>query len=142
MTVRERVAWIVTAAVVLVSTVTMVIVLNWKDGRPEVRCADAVIAYFHDDAAMRVAAERLDGDPRIAMLWTETQQQAYERFKEVFESQPNLAGLAGPDSLPATVRAVPAPGLTGEGLAGLLKGELATAAEVRPPQCTVDSPTV
>lgn len=73
-----------------------------------------VVAYFDGtdpDSVMRQAARALDGDDRIASVGTETRQEAYERFKEIFAKQPELVELARPESLPASVTLLPADGV-------------------------------
>lgn len=70
-----------------------------------------VIAYFDGrdpDAAMNKAADALRDDERVASVKTETQQQAYVRFKEIFKEQPELVKLARPEALPASVTLLPA----------------------------------
>lgn len=70
-----------------------------------------VIVYFDGtdpDPVMRQAAQALDGDDRIAWVQTETRQEAYERFKELFAEQPEMVALARPEALPASVTLLPA----------------------------------
>ena len=86
-----------------------------------------VIVYFagpDPDSVMRQAAEELDGDERIASVETETQQEAYERFKQVFAEQPELVELARPEALPASVTLLPADGLYPGDLVDALTDEL------------------
>lgn len=110
-----------------------------NDGIPELSpesiqrsCLDpggkqTVIAYFDipdPDAAMRQAAEKLDGDERIASMETETQQEAYEQFKQTFAQQPELVELARPEAMPASLTLLPADGLYPGDLADALTDEL------------------
>lgn len=70
-----------------------------------------VIVYFdgdNPDSAMKQAADALRDDDRVASVKTETQQQAYVRFKEIFKEQPELVELARPEALPASVTLLPA----------------------------------
>lgn len=70
-----------------------------------------VIVYFDGDdpdAAMNQAADTLRDDDRVASVKTETRQQAYQRFTEVFADQPELVELARPEALPASVTLLPA----------------------------------
>lgn len=86
-----------------------------------------VIAYFDSsdpDAAMRQAAEELDGDERIASVETETQQEAYERFKQTFAQQPELVELARPEGMRASLTLLPVDGLYPGDLADALTDEL------------------
>lgn len=52
------------------------------------------------------------GDPRFESVREETRQEAYERFKETFKSQPDLVKLARPEALPASVRVMVREGTT------------------------------
>jgi hypothetical protein len=86
-----------------------------------------IIAYFDNpdpDAVMRQAAEKLDGDERIASVETETQQEAYERFKQIFAQQPELVELARLEAMPASLTLLPADGLYPGDLADALTDEL------------------
>lgn len=70
-----------------------------------------VIAHFDGgdaDAVMSQAADALREDDRIASVETETRQEAYERFKELFANQPELVEIARPEALPASVTLLPA----------------------------------
>lgn len=86
-----------------------------------------VIASFtgpDPDAVMRQAAKKLDGDERIASVEAETQQEAYERFKQIFAQQPELVELARPEAMPASLTLLPADGLYPGDLADALTDEL------------------
>lgn len=80
-----------------------------------------VRVYFESDDAnerMRGAAETLREHTQVNRISTETREQAYERFRELFaESDPELVELARPESLPASVEVVPVRGVTTEELA-------------------------
>jgi FtsX extracellular domain len=102
-------------------------------GAPEIQrhCLDpggrqTVITYFKGtdpDPVMREAARTLEGDDRIASVATETQQEAYERFKVLFANQPELVELARPQALPASVTLLPADGVYAGDLADALTNE-------------------
>jgi len=71
---------------------------------------DTVIVYFtgdNPDDAMRRAADTLGSDSMVASVKTETQQEAYVRFKEIFAEHPDLADMATPEALPASVILLP-----------------------------------
>lgn len=46
----------------------------------------------------------LDSDPLVQSVEFETQQQAFERFKEIYASAPDLTSLTKPESLPESYR--------------------------------------
>lgn len=109
----------------------------------EQACLDAgerltVQVYFvasGSDDHMRRAAEALRDDDRIAELTTETQAEAYARFKVIFKDQPDLVELARPESLPASVVAVPADDVSRAELAAALEDELTGVDEVKSDGC-------
>jgi hypothetical protein len=85
-----------------------------------------VVAYFsgdNPDRAMRQVAEALGEDDRIAWVKTETRQEAYQRFKEIFVDQPELVELARPEALPASVTLLPAEGVYPGDLANAITDE-------------------
>lgn len=87
------------------------------------------------DEHMRRAADALRDDDRVAELTTETQQQAYERFKVVFKDQPDLVEQVRPDSLPASIEALPAEGISNTELARDLEKELTGVDSVEERAC-------
>ncbi|WP_436494177.1 permease-like cell division protein FtsX [Actinokineospora sp. HUAS TT18] len=46
----------------------------------------------------------LEGDPAVESVQFENREQAFERFKRIFEAQPELVKLARPEALPASFR--------------------------------------
>lgn len=46
----------------------------------------------------------LEGDPAVETVQFENRDQAFERFKRIFEAQPELVNLARPEALPASFR--------------------------------------
>jgi hypothetical protein len=76
------------------------------------------------DATMQRAADALRDDDRIASITTETRQEAYVRFTEIFADQPELLEIARPEALSASVLLVPADGLSVEELTDDLRDEL------------------
>jgi hypothetical protein len=71
---------------------------------------DTVIVYFtgdNPDDTMRRAADTLGSDSVVASVKTETQQEAYVRFKEIFAEHPDLVDVARPEALPASVILLP-----------------------------------
>jgi hypothetical protein len=88
-----------------------------------------VIAYFDGDdpdLAMRQAVEALDEDDRIDRVTTETRQEAYERFTEIFADQPELLEMARPEALPASVTLLPADDVYPGDLADAITDEFST----------------
>lgn len=55
------------------------------------------------DAEMRAAAVDIRNTEWVESVREETQQQAYEHFKELFKEQPELVRLARPSAMPASV---------------------------------------
>ncbi|EWC59342.1 Cell division protein FtsX [Actinokineospora spheciospongiae] len=47
---------------------------------------------------------KLEGDPAVDSITFENRDQAFERFKQIFEAQPELVKLARPEALPASFR--------------------------------------
>lgn len=108
--------------------------LSNSQGRPVVgpeACVDQVLASFAADNQMTSAAEGLADDDRVADLYTETHQQAYQRARRIFHDQAELLDLVRPEAVPASVMILPEQGLTPEALAGQLRAQLAIAGEVR-----------
>ena len=106
-------------------------------------CLDAggefwVRVYFdseESDGHMRRAADALRDDDRITQLETETQSEAYERFKEIFKDQPELLEQARPEALPASIQVEPAKGVSNAELAGELDDELTGVDEIQELAC-------
>jgi FtsX extracellular domain len=82
------------------------------------------------DDEMRAAEAQLRGDDRISSLETETRDEAYVRFKEIFESRPSLVEQATPEALPASLEITPARGVDGPDLIAALANELTGEDEV------------
>jgi hypothetical protein len=55
------------------------------------------------DSEMRAAAVDIRDLEWVESVREETQQQAYEHFKELFKEQPELVRLARPEAMPASV---------------------------------------
>jgi cell division protein FtsX len=128
MTPRERLAWIIAAVAVVAAGVVIVVVLINQDGNPPAApappappCSDEITVYVHTDAEMQQIADTLRGDNRIGRLTTETKAEAFERFKETFKGQPELVKLARVEAIPATVKVLPAGGITSRDLADQLR---------------------
>ncbi len=97
-----------------------------------------VIAYFDPpspDSEMRAAADRLRTDDQVRVLLTETQDEAYARFLEIFAGQPELTAQARPDALPASVQALPVEGVSLGELADHLREVLPEADSVQTGGC-------
>lgn len=59
------------------------------------------------DDDMRAAAAALDADPRVSRVRTETRNEAYVRFKEIFADRPDMIEVVRPEALPASVLVLP-----------------------------------
>ncbi|MET9259071.1 permease-like cell division protein FtsX [Amycolatopsis sp. NPDC004079] len=70
-------------------------------------CAGTVTVSLKTDAEMAAVARALRGDPRVLRSYTETQQEAYVRFRRIFASQPELLKTTGADAMPTSVIVVP-----------------------------------
>ncbi|GAA1024745.1 MULTISPECIES: permease-like cell division protein FtsX [Amycolatopsis] len=70
-------------------------------------CAGTVTISLKTDAEMADVARALRGDPRVLRSYTETQQEAYARFRRIFANQPELLSTTGADAMPASVMVVP-----------------------------------
>ncbi|WP_409465073.1 permease-like cell division protein FtsX [Amycolatopsis sp. GA6-003] len=70
-------------------------------------CADTVTVNLKTDAEMTAVARALRGDSRVLRSYTETQQEAYARFRRIFANQPELLRMTGADAMPASVVVVP-----------------------------------
>lgn len=117
--VRRRFRWMIGSAVA--GLAAAVAVLCWQpwtgdvagspvepvplDGRQ--LCADLIKVDFGSDEDMRQAAEVLRVDTRTGRLFTETKQEAYVHFKEIFKDMPDLLADARPEALPASLQIVP-----------------------------------
>jgi cell division protein FtsX len=71
---------------------------------------------------------------------TETRDQAYAEFLEIFKDQPELIDLARPAALPSSVQVKPADGVSTGQLAKHLRAEF-PAAEVQSIGCRNPAPT-
>lgn len=83
--------------------------------------SEQVIVYFDTDAEAAAFVSEFRPDPRVGALTTETKAQAYERFKEMFASQPEVVEMARPEALPASVWLAVAPGSDRAAFAAELK---------------------
>jgi hypothetical protein len=105
-----------------VTAVTLLVVANY-DGRSRAtapvftstpvtpECVDTVIVYFSTDEEMTTAAVKLREDQEVGLVRTETQAEAFERFKEIFADEPELLELARPEALPASTGIRPVVGV-------------------------------
>jgi FtsX extracellular domain len=120
--------------VAAVTAVTLLVVAN-HDGRSRATapvftstpvtpdCVDTVIVYFPSDEEMTAAAETLRKDREVGLVRTETQAEAYERFKEIFADDPELLELARPESLPASTDIRPVVGVDLDSFVDRLRGD-------------------
>lgn len=142
MTLSSRIQWVLIAALAaaLVAIGALSFVLIHQDDasaspkKPRLTPCDRKISVSTEtNSAMRDIAARLRGDHRIQSLTTETKRQAYERFKKTFSEQPELIEMTRPESLPASVKIVPAHGIDREQLVTQLRAEFPVASKVRDP---------
>ncbi|TVT60234.1 hypothetical protein FNH05_04840 [Amycolatopsis rhizosphaerae] len=56
---------------------------------------------------MRRIAEVLHDDHRVGRVYTETKDEAYQRFLKIFKDEPRLLAGARPEALPASATVVP-----------------------------------
>ncbi|MEV0055682.1 permease-like cell division protein FtsX [Saccharopolyspora shandongensis] len=114
--VRRRFPWLIGSAVIVITAV--VSVLYWHPWIDNVAngpvplaghqlCGDQIKVNFDGDEDMRQAAEILRVDPRTGRLFTETKQEAYARFQEIFKDMPDLLTQARPEALPASLHILP-----------------------------------
>ncbi|GAB3461603.1 permease-like cell division protein FtsX [Actinophytocola sediminis] len=97
-----------------------------------------VRVFFDTDQAdenMRLAAEVLRADPRVQQIATETQAEAFERFKELYADDPELLEQVTPDVMSAAVEILPVDSLSTDELAKDLEGELTGAANIEKQAC-------
>jgi FtsX extracellular domain len=95
-------------------------------------CADQVRLSVNTDAQMTQIADEVRNDPRVKVVYTETQQQAFERYKQEFADQPNLLALGRPGVLPASVLVVPVGGIDVHQLADTFRQKFADVKQVDP----------
>lgn len=95
-------------------------------------CADQVRINVDTDARMTQIADAVRNDPQVRVVYTQTQQQAFEQYKQEFADQPDLLALARPGVLPALVLVVPVAGTDAHQFADTLRTEFADAKDVRP----------
>lgn len=88
-----------------------------------VPCSD-IHVYFDNEVDMRVAADRLRDDARVAKVTTQTMDEAYEGAKELFKDDPEMLELLRPNSIPAHVQVEPTPGVDFEAFEDELGKEL------------------
>lgn len=133
--------------VAAVAAVTVLVVANYdtenRAARPPlpavmqemIVCADHVMLYFRTDEAMTAAVDELRNHPQVASVKGETKAEAYERFKEIFAEQPELADMAHPEYMPASAEVGPVGGVDAESLAGKLRDEFPESEEVTVLRC-------
>lgn len=113
-------------------------------------CGDHVVVDFATDDEMRAAVAGVAADDRVRRVYTETKEQALQRFKEIFAEQPEIRDMARVEALPAGLKVMPRPGVDVRGMAGGLRSDHPSAkrveAFVRPsapdapdaPECPAD----
>jgi hypothetical protein len=152
---RPLLVWAAVAAAVLVAAAAVVaIVLTGGDDerpegatqwtRPPVSCPpDArplVIAYFDAPGAdddMRQAMDRLRDDHQIRALLTESQHEAYTRYRDGLADPAELPSTVRPETTPASLSALPVDGVSLSALADHLRAALPEADLVQPGGCAV-----
>lgn len=84
-------------------------------------CTDQILLYVKTDDEMTRIAAALANDAQFRKIYTETGQQAQDRYRRIFAGQPELRDLAGNGSLGAVIHAIPASGAGTLELAGRLR---------------------
>lgn len=95
-------------------------------------CADHIVVYLETDERMAQLAQRIHTDPRARKLYTETKQEAFERFEQMFKDQPELRDNARPEALPASVTIVPGDDVDLRSWADELHATIPEATRVQP----------
>ncbi|WP_246258337.1 permease-like cell division protein FtsX [Amycolatopsis anabasis] len=131
---------ILAAIVVVVVAAAVAALVIWGANRTvpgtasPIPCPREILTYFHTDADMLAAQDKVR-DPRIQSTTSETQLQAYERFKVIFKDQPELVELARPEALPASITVFPTAEADREQLVAWLRAQLPAAQEVDGLRC-------
>ncbi|WP_345358216.1 permease-like cell division protein FtsX [Saccharopolyspora cebuensis] len=86
-------------------------------------CGDHVGVFFDTDEEMHRRAAAVAADDRVRQVYTETKEQAYVQFKEMFADDPHLVELASPEALPAGLQVLPLAGADVRALADDLRQE-------------------
>lgn len=95
-------------------------------------CADRLVVHVDTDEQMIQIAGTVHNDHRARKVYTETKQEAFQRYQQIFKDQPNLLRLARPQSLSASVTIVPADGVELRVWADQLRAALPAAKSVQP----------
>ncbi|GAA2995212.1 permease-like cell division protein FtsX [Actinokineospora diospyrosa] len=106
---------------------------------PESVCAtysERVDVLFDDDESMLKGKDVIQANPATVRIGTETRQQALERFRYMFENQPDISRLARVEAMPASLYVVVRPGTDRQELAQRLRADLIGVEDVQADPCT------
>ena len=114
-----------------------------SQAKPTRQCgkADWVSVYVNTDDEMSQVQAKIRAEGQVQSVTGLTKQQTYEQYQRMFADQPELLKLTRPDSLPAEVLVVPAPGVTAGDLADRLRKEFPEAKQVEKYDCNTPSAT-
>jgi cell division protein FtsX len=97
-----------------------------------------LVLFIDTDAQMEAAATRVRADKRVGAIATVDQAMAYEEFKKLFATQPELVELTTPESLPASIWIATARGVEKADLAEQLRRDFPQAQQIETDPCGVD----
>jgi hypothetical protein len=144
MTAHRRRWVLLTAGFVVIAAMVVTTVVLWKPGSGSAEprgpmplgdrqlCTDRVLLYLDGDDVMTRAASAIADDPQIAKIYTQTTQQADERFRRIFADQPEILESTGPNVLGAVVHVVPSSRVGVRDLADRLRTRFPEAKKVDP----------
>ncbi|GAB3576436.1 hypothetical protein GCM10027445_40550 [Amycolatopsis endophytica] len=95
-------------------------------------CADNIMINTDTDAEMSRIANAVRADPRARKVYTETRDEAFARFKDLFKDQPDLLAHARAEALPFSVTVTAAGDVDLHAWAAELTATFPEATSVRP----------
>ncbi|WHT22637.1 hypothetical protein N8J89_16695 [Crossiella sp. CA-258035] len=98
-----------------------------KNGKP---CGDHVRISFDTDEDMLAGVPTAAADGRVRKVWTETKEQAHERFRDIFARQQDLVARSRVEGMPAGLMLQVKPGTDVRAVAEDLKPKYPKAAKV------------
>ncbi|MBP2323275.1 hypothetical protein JOF56_003660 [Kibdelosporangium banguiense] len=93
-------------------------------------CTDQVLLYFREDVEMTRAAAMLANDTQIAKIYTETTQEADDRFRRVFDFRPDILETTPKGLMGAILHVAPASQVGTRDLADRLRNQFPEARQV------------
>ncbi|GAA3438422.1 hypothetical protein GCM10018954_080380 [Kutzneria kofuensis] len=91
---------------------------------------DEVDIYLHTDDELSQAQAKVRASHPDAESDTQTKQQSYEEFLQLFKDQPDVLRTARPEAMPAVVKVRPEPGASASALGDALAQEFPPPAEI------------